>query len=139
MNGSIFAIAVGGFLTLTKAISFTTINVQINQSMVEYSPPSMSGTFCQCLGFEKNGGSNGNLSVVCGSPLAAKTTMKMSTTTASSASRLLRSSSLVLSMERKAISKKKKKDNSDVTMSTTLSEEHKHDHRIGTFCLIYNL
>lgn len=37
------------------AISFTTINVQINQSMVEYSSPSMSGTFCQCLGFEKNG------------------------------------------------------------------------------------
>lgn len=56
-----------------------------------------------------SGGSNGNLSVVCGSPLAAKTTMKMSTTTASSATRFLRSSSLVLSMERKATSSKKKR------------------------------
>lgn len=45
------------------------------------------------------GGLNGNLSIVCGSQLAAETTMKISTTTASSTTRLSSPTTAVFSME----------------------------------------
>lgn len=77
-----------------------------------------------------SGGLNGNISVVCGSHLAAKTTStKIPTTTATFTTRLLRASSEVSSSY------------SEVTMSTAaiLSEEIDCDRRIGTFFLIYNI
>lgn len=107
------------------AFSSVTINVQINQSVVvhsEYSPLSTSGMFYHCLGFQQNGGLNGNISVVCGSHLAAKTTStKIPTTTATFTTRLLRASSEVSSSY------------SEVTMSTAaiLSEEIDCDRRIA--------
>lgn len=45
------------------------------------------------------GGLNGNLSIVCGSQLAADTTTKISTTTALSTTRLSSPTTAVLSME----------------------------------------
>lgn len=45
------------------------------------------------------GGLNGNLSIVCGSQLAAETTMKISTTTASSTTQLSSPTTAVFSME----------------------------------------
>lgn len=84
-----------------------------------------------------SGGLYGNISVVCGSQLAAKTTsIKIPTTTGAFTTRLLRPSSVVSSMELTVSS-----SNSDITMSTTaiLSEEIDCDHRIGTFFLIYNI
>lgn len=75
------------------------------------------------------GGLDGNISVVCGSQLAAKTTsIKIPTTTATFTTRLLRPSFVVSSMELTVLS-----FSSDITMSTAaiLSEEVDCDHRIG--------
>lgn len=100
----------------------------------------------------------GNLSVVCGSQFAAKTTStKILTTTDMFTTRLLKPSSVVSSMEligsssysdvtmsTAAILSEEiisSSSYSDVTMSTAdiLSEEIDCDHRIGTFFLIYSI
>lgn len=76
-----------------------------------------------------SGGLDGNISVVCGSQLEAKTTsIKIPTTSLTFTTRLLRPSSVVSSMELTVSS-----SNSDITMSTAaiLSEEVDCDHRIG--------
>lgn len=47
-----------GCSALTNSLMSTGIDVQINQSVVvraEYVPPSKSGTFYHCLGFQQNG------------------------------------------------------------------------------------
>lgn len=59
------------------------LNVNINQPVdvrAEYSSQYTSGTFFHCIGFQQNGGMNGNLSVVCGSPLATASTTTTTTT-----------------------------------------------------------
>lgn len=59
-----------------RVVSSQTLNVNINQSVhvrAEYVSPLTSGTFYHCIGFQQNGGLNGNLSVVCGSPLVTTT------------------------------------------------------------------
>lgn len=105
-----------------------------------------------------SGGLGGNLSVVCGSQFAAKTTStKILTTTDMFTTRLLKPSSVVSSMEligsssysdvtmsTAAILSEEiisSSSYSDVTMSTAdiLSEEIDCDHRIGTFFLIYSI
>lgn len=76
-----------------------------------------------------SGGLDGNISVLCGSQLVAKTTsIKLPTTTATFTTRLLRPSSVVSSMEPTVSS-----SNSDITMSTAaiLSAEIDCDNRIG--------
>nr|XP_034334184.1 uncharacterized protein LOC117691682 [Crassostrea gigas]XP_034334185.1 uncharacterized protein LOC117691682 [Crassostrea gigas] len=114
------------------AFSVVKLEVQINQSVVvqsEYSPPYISGSFYHCLGFQQNSGLDGNISVLCGSQLVAKTTsIKLPTTTATFTTRLLRPSSVVSSMEPTVSS-----SNSDITMSTAaiLSAEIDCDHRIA--------
>nr|XP_034334195.1 P cell-type agglutination protein map4-like isoform X2 [Crassostrea gigas] len=63
------------------------ISVTINQSLdvrAEYVSTSTSGTFYHCMVFLQNDGSNGNLSVICGSSLATElpiTTTSTTTTT----------------------------------------------------------
>uniref|UniRef100_A0A8W8JD40 Uncharacterized protein n=1 Tax=Magallana gigas TaxID=29159 RepID=A0A8W8JD40_MAGGI len=108
MKGVIFAFAVSSFLTSTKGEcpayvedSLVTscegatkygpivqsISVTINQSLdvrAEYVSTSTSGTFYHCMVFLQNDGSNGNLSVICGSSLATElpiTTTSTTTTT----------------------------------------------------------
>nr|XP_034334176.1 uncharacterized protein LOC105334390 isoform X2 [Crassostrea gigas] len=92
----IFGCEIPSFITQT-------LNVNINQSVevrAEYISPYTSGTFHHCVGFQQNGGLNGNVSIVCGSQLAAETTtMKISTTTSSSTTRLSSPTTAVLSME----------------------------------------
>lgn len=80
------------------------------------------------------GGLDGNLSIVCGSPLAAETTtMKMSTTTASSTTRLSRPSTAVLSME--PISANNITNvNTINTTAAVLSEEGIYSHQIDSKC-----
>lgn len=113
-------------------LSSVAIDAQINQSVVvqsEYSLSYTSGSFYHCLGFQQNGGLDGNISVVCGRQLAAKTTsIKIPTTTATFTTRLLRPSSVVSSMELTVLS-----FSSDITMSTAaiLTEEVDCDHRIA--------
>lgn len=81
-------------------LSAQKIRVTMNQSFevrAEYESPFISGTFYHCLGFYQNDGLNGNLSVICGSPLATQlpittastTTPTIITTPSTASSRLL--------------------------------------------------
>lgn len=79
------------------------------------------------------GGLDGNLSIVCGSPLAAETTMKMSTTTASSTTRLWRPSTAVLSMEPISANNITNVNTINNT-AAVLSEEGIYSHQIDSKC-----
>lgn len=104
------------------------ISVTINQSLdvrAEYVSPSTSATFYHCMGFQQNDGSNGNLSVICGSSLATElpiTTTSTTTTIATPSTAISRLSSEVSSTEPTAAIIQ---NNVNVTESTgtTLSEE----------------
>uniref|UniRef100_A0A8W8JGC7 Uncharacterized protein n=1 Tax=Magallana gigas TaxID=29159 RepID=A0A8W8JGC7_MAGGI len=69
------------------SFSSHTLNVQINKTVniqAEYIPPSTTGTFYHCIGFQQNGGLNGNLSVKCEPPSNTTTStvsLTISTTT----------------------------------------------------------
>lgn len=79
------------------------------------------------------GGLEGNLSIVCGSPLPAETTMETSTTTASSTTRLSKPSTAVLSME--PISANNITNvNTINTTAAVLSEEGIYSHQIDSKC-----
>lgn len=96
------AIATYKFGCPIKSFSSVRLTVNINQSVdvrADYASPSTSGIFFHCIQLNRNGGLNGNLSIVCGSQLAADTTTKISTTTALSTTRLSSPTTAVLSME----------------------------------------
>nr|XP_034334197.1 uncharacterized protein LOC117680590 isoform X2 [Crassostrea gigas] len=67
----------------TNVMSFLLLNVTINQTVdvrARYVSPSTSGTFQHCMGFQRNGGIDGNLKVICGSPSETTVTTIVSST-----------------------------------------------------------
>lgn len=82
------------------------------------------------------GALDGNLSIVCGSPLAAETTMKMSTTTVLSTTRLSSPSTAVLSMDPTSVNNITNANTINTT-AAVLSEEGIYSHQIDSKC-IYN-
>lgn len=79
------------------------------------------------------GALDGNLSIVCGSPLAAETTMKMSTTTVLSTTRLSSPSTADLSME-PTLAFNITNANIINTTAAFLSEEGTYSHQIDSKC-----
>uniref|UniRef100_A0A8W8JGD8 Uncharacterized protein n=1 Tax=Magallana gigas TaxID=29159 RepID=A0A8W8JGD8_MAGGI len=76
-SGIIFGCPLSSVLSQTFIVKINqTVNVQ-----AEYIPPSATGTFYHCVGFQQNGGLNGNLSVKCEPP--ANTTISLISTTTS--------------------------------------------------------
>ncbi|XP_065927666.1 uncharacterized protein [Magallana gigas] len=67
----------------TNDMSFLLINVTINQTVdvrARYVSSSTSGTFQHCMGFQRVGGIDGNLKVICGSPSETTVTTIVSST-----------------------------------------------------------
>lgn len=111
-----------------------TLNVQTNQSVdvrAEYKLPFTPGTFYHCIGFQQNGGLNGNLSVVCGSSLVTTTaaaTEPTTTTIKTTSTAISRLSSEVSSTEPTTAIIKNDVNGTESTV-TTISKECIYGHK----------